>query len=357
MLSWSLCLFLQVVAAIEWGPNPIINDQPDLADPCVMEFNGTLYLYPTSNQASYEVYTRSLTDPGATNWTRAGVVFKSDMFCPFALAPGVGNHSLVWAPHVMHDSASGKFYLYYTVCMSVGVAVSDSPLGPFKKVRTLVNMAIDAYAMRDADGQLYLYYAKLWEPVPLLFSKDHYAESIYGRRLLSPTELASEAAVHLIHPDQEWWEFNKSMTGPLARFLTGINEGPWVTKHGSTYYLTYSGAAANSEFYRIGYATSTHPLGPFVKASQGLNPIIRPADPSPMGIYGPGHHSVWRDSSTGRSWAIYHIQKSTATGWGRMLCVDELFMDESTGAITVNVSLGQRSSSGKNAPRQSNVLV
>jgi len=336
-----LLSMFSIVAAIDWGPNPIISDQVDLADPCVLEFNGTLYLYPTSNQGNYEVYTRAISSQSPT-WTKAGVVFESDVFCPFALVPGVGNSntSLVWAPHVMHDSVSNKFYLYYTVCLSVGVAVADSPMGPFVDQGTLVDLAIDAFAMRDDDGQLFLYYAKLWEPIPLLFKKEHYSESIYGRRLLSPTELAPEPAVHLIHPDQEWWEFNTSETGvfSLARFLEGINEGPWVTKHEEVYYLTYSGASANSEFYRIGYATSSSPLGPFTKGPRKFNPIIRPADPSAIGVFGPGHHSVWRDASTGRSWAIYHRQKSNATGWGRELCVDELLIDKATGSMTINVS-------------------
>lgn len=225
--------------------------------------------------------------------------------------------------------------------MSVGVAVADSPLGPFVSQRTLVELAIDAFAMRDDDGQLFLYYAKMWEPFPLLFKKHHYAESIYGQRLLSPTELAPEPAVHLVHPDQEWWEFNSTNgLGLFSRFLVGVNEGPWVTKHGDVYYLTYSGAAANSEFYRIGFATSHSPLGPFTKGPRNLNPIIRPADPSAIGVFGPGHHSVWRDASTGRSWAIYHRQRTNGTGWGRVLCVDELLIDEVTGAMTINVSPG-----------------
>jgi GH43 family beta-xylosidase len=338
------CLVIAVsgVAAIEWGSNPIIDDQVDLADPSVVEFDGKLYAYPTSNQAQYEVYVRNISSE-SPGWTKGGAVFDGGMICPYSWVPGVGNHSLTWAPHVMHDEPSGKFYLYYTVCMTVGVAVSDSPMGPFQKVRDLVHLAIDAYTMRDDDGQLYLYYAKMWNLDGML-SKDHYAESVYGRRLKSPTELASDPAVELIRPDQQWWEFNSSNgLGPFARFLVGINEGPWVLKHKDTYYMTYSGAAANSEFYRLGFATSDSPLGPFTKGDESSNPIIRPRNPSTIGVYGPGHHSVWRDSSTGRYWAIYHRQKTNGTGWGRELCVDELVFDDATGDVTLAVTPSDRS--------------
>jgi len=339
-----LAIVSTCVSAIEWGSNPIIDDQVDLADPAVLEFDGKLYAYPTSNQAQYEVYVRDITAQ-SPHWTHGGVVFESNQICPFAWVPGVGNHSLTWAPHVMHDEQSGKFYLYYTVCMTVGVAVADSPMGPFQKVRDLVHQAIDAYAMRDDDGQFYLYYAKMWN-LDGMFAKDHYAESVYGQRLASPTDLADESAVELIRPDQQWWEFNSSMTGPFARFLVGINEGPWVLKHNNRYYLTYSGAAANSEFYRLGYATSDNPLGPFTKGDESSNPIIQPRNPASIGVYGPGHHAVWRDSSTGRYWAIYHRQRGTGTGWGRELCVDELVFDDASGAVTLEVTPGKRSTTG-----------
>ena len=50
-----LLLLLLLVTPAAAGVNPIISDQVDLADPSVLEHNGTLYLYPTSNQANFEV--------------------------------------------------------------------------------------------------------------------------------------------------------------------------------------------------------------------------------------------------------------------------------------------------------------
>merc|ERR1712048_990750 len=143
--------------------------------------------------------------------------------------------------------------------------------------------------------------------------------------------------------DQHWWEFNSSMTGPFATFLVGINEGPWVMKHKGLYYLTYSCAAANSEFYRLGYATSSSPLGPFTKGTQEKNPIFRPRNPATIGVYGPGHHSVWHDASSDRYWAIYHRQRSNGTGWGRELCVDELIFDDD-GSVSIRITPGVRES-------------
>ena len=58
----------------------------------------------------------------------------------------------------------------------------------------------------------------------------------------------------MIRPTEEWEKRSGEVT-----------EGPFMLKHKSTYYLTYSGTGADSPNYGIGYATSKSAAGPFVK--------------------------------------------------------------------------------------------
>ena len=140
--------------------------------------------------------------------------------CPISWIPGAGKNSLTWAPHIMHDTGplgTGLFYLYYSRCLCVGVAVSSSPLGPFEDKGVLEYLAIDAFAFRDEpSGQLYLYYGKLLQPRAMLFEGTF--ESIYGVKMRSPTEVDRDhTPVQVLKPDQRWWEFNTSSDGGMGR--------------------------------------------------------------------------------------------------------------------------------------------
>ena len=54
------------------------------------------------------------------------------------------------------------------------------------------------------------------------------------------------------------------------------------------------------------------------------NPISVPQKPEEVGVYGPGHHAVWSDASTGKFWVWYHQKDTLDNGWNRRICVDEL---------------------------------
>ena len=121
-----LCAFLSLVLTAR-AVNPIISDQSDWADPCVMEHNNTLYLYPTGDQTQYEVFTFDLKQKmhpsKSEGWVRGPTVFKpsakKSSSCLVSRIPGLGNGSLVWAPHVIYHSDSAKFIMYYSICLEV----------------------------------------------------------------------------------------------------------------------------------------------------------------------------------------------------------------------------------------------
>jgi len=275
------------------GHNPVI-DKMDLADPDIILYDGLYYLYATDEAGGavgYDVYVSG----DLVHWRQGPRVFSD---------PGPD----VWAPEVYHDPDTALFYLYYTANMRIGVAVADSPLGPFVDQGILLEDAIDANLFRDDDGKLYLYYS--------------YAPPVYVRwltgslrvqRMASPLETDGDP-VDILY--SETWE----------RFLgiVGIIEGPWMLKRNGTYYLMYSGNATSSVDYAIGYATAADPLGPFTKYPG--NPILHKGG----GILGPGHNSVV-EAPDGGLVIAYHQKSTPRFLWwrfgDRVVCVDPMGFD------------------------------
>jgi beta-xylosidase len=75
-------------------------------------------------------------------------------------------------------------------------------------------------------------------------------------------------------------------------------EGPYVIRHGSLYYLFYSGNDWSGN-YAMGYATSRSPLGPFAKCS--CNPVLR----GTKEILGPGGGSIVQGPDNA-DWLVFH---------------------------------------------------
>jgi xylan 1,4-beta-xylosidase len=278
--------------------NPILADG-SLADPDVILVDGTYYLYPTSHGAGYDVWTST----DLVSWKPRGSVFKAA-------------HGGAWAPDVFHNKrGDGKFYLYYTDSeptgpqhgpfnKQIGVAVSDSPTGPFQDKNVLATGSIDAHLFQDDDGRMVLYYVEIANGF-----------KIFGQRMSDPLTKEGEP-VELIHPTEPW------------EMISGhVTEGPFMLKHDGTYYLMYSGTGADSPNYGIGYATSKSPLGPFTKSAD--NPIVHrsEAGTSPA-VFGPGHHCVVTGPD-GKLWMIYHQKYDDGTNYRRFLALDPIWFDDS----------------------------
>lgn len=261
--------------------NPVIAG--NLADPAVIRHDGVYYLYATGD-VDGDNGTRVFTSTNLVDWERGPVVFR----------PGQPH---VWAPDVWRDPASGRFYLYYTVNQTVGVAEAGGPQGPFRVVRKFFDQAIDAHLFRDDDGALYLYYVQL----P--------GFRISVQPMASPTLPQGKPRV-ILQPESDW-----------EKRAGHVTEGPWMIKHRGRYYLLYSGSGADTPDYAVGYAVADHPLGPFKRAPH--NPIIQRGE----GLYGPGHGCAVQDAD-GRWWHIYHQKRTARIEWSRFICIDPLWFDE-----------------------------
>ncbi|HOX55367.1 MAG TPA: glycoside hydrolase family 43 protein [Candidatus Paceibacterota bacterium] len=282
--------------------NPLLPERV-IADPFILRLDGTYYLYGTTDGRGYEVFVST----NLVDWESKGRAFTD---------PRGG----AWAPEVFHhERGDGKFYLYYTDNLpgeqrgplekQVGVAVADSPLGPFTDKAALASHSIDAHLFQDDDGSLYLYYVDLSGGFKILVQP-----------MADPLTKRGEPKV-LIRPEQDWEKANGEVT-----------EGPFILKRQGTYYLTYSGSGADTPDYAIGYATSQSPSGPFVRYAG--NPIARRGG----SVIGPGHHCVV-EGPDGKLWLVYHQKWNAERGWRRFLALDPIWFDEQ-GVLHTKLSRG-----------------
>ena len=123
---------------VEYSGNPLF-DSPLTADPAVMVYNDTLYLFAGSDEAEpgqngfvmHKWYIFSTAD--MVHWTNHGVKLQLEDFAwashnAFA-GHCVENHGKFWwyVPMVVKDST-----LRVHEGFGIGVAVADHPLGPYK---------------------------------------------------------------------------------------------------------------------------------------------------------------------------------------------------------------------------------
>lgn len=256
-----------------WTVKAVVMNSPVLpgynADPNIVRFGDTYWIYATTDGfdgwSSTTFKTWSSTD--LVHWTEHPVVL--DLGPDVTWADG-----RAWAPAAIEKN--GKYYVYFCADAKIGVAVADSPTGPFRDAigKPLVaanpdgGQAIDPAVFTDDDGQSYLYWGN-------------------GNAYVVPLN----ADMTSFDPAKV-----KRLTG-----LTGFREGLFVHKRQGTYYLSWSIDDTRSENYRVGYATMTSPLG----AGLVNRGEILTKDPS-LGILGTGHHSVVQVPGTDDWYIAYH---------------------------------------------------
>lgn len=268
-----------------------------VADPSVIyvdegDEQGYFYLYGTTSELGASgVYSWKSSD--LNHWQVMGPAF-----IPNRNAWSIRD---IWAPEVIYKD--GQYWMYYTgsneynnLQKGMSVAVSDYPNGPFKEYTGMDALgntvdhtnqllefpwpAIDVSPFIDNNGDLYLYLAK---------DQIDGQSTIWGVKMLdsvtpdmSTLKQLTEVGKDRIDGDEtRAWE--KQTSG-----LNGWNEGPFVYEKDGTYYLTYSANPFWTREYAVGYATSSEPLGDFVKPEDNR---ILGVDPFWDHMSGTGHHS------------------------------------------------------------------
>ncbi|MCS5724112.1 family 43 glycosylhydrolase, partial [Herbiconiux sp. CPCC 203407] len=298
--------------AVVWTLTAIEMKTPSLpglyADPNIAAFGDTYYIYATSDGypgwGGKEFYVWS--SKNLVDWERSDEPFLTLDGANGDVPWATGN---AWAPTITEKG--GKYYFYFSGHnpsvdrKTIGVAVADSPTGPFTAETSAMilnneavtsGQAIDPAAFTDpATGKSYLFWGN-GAPV--------YAE-------LSDDMLSIKQ------------ETLKRMEG-----ITDYREGSFVNYRDGLYHLTYSIDDTGSENYRVGYATATSVDGPWTYRG-----VLLQKDPS-QGILGTGHNSLLNVPGTDDWYIAYHrFQIPGGDGQHRETTIDELTFDPETGLM------------------------
>ncbi|MDE5997311.1 MAG: family 43 glycosylhydrolase, partial [Muribaculaceae bacterium] len=155
----SLSLLLATASAV--ADNPCVQTNYT-TDPAPMVHGDRLYVYTGHDEKGADFFWmqewRVYSTDDMVNWTDHG--------SPLAIEDFSWGDDRAWAPQCVERN--GKFYFYVplhsklTGAMAIGVAVGDSPTGPFKDAigKPLADGSwdfIDPTCFIDDDGQAYLY--------------------------------------------------------------------------------------------------------------------------------------------------------------------------------------------------------
>jgi arabinoxylan arabinofuranohydrolase len=234
LILMAIVLTMVFESAVCLADNPIVQTIYT-ADPAPLVYDGTCYVYTSHDEDNIvnNFYTmndwRCYSTKDMVNWTDHGSPLS---YNTFSWAQGDA-----WACQVV--PANGKFYLYAPMtrknsggARTIGVAVSDSPTGPFVDALGKPLIAnngaedIDPTVFIDDDGQAYLY----WGNGNLYYVK------------LNKDMISYSGGINKMKP-------------------TNFVEGPWFYKRNNLYYMVYAGMGSGNEDIR--YATSSSPTGPW----------------------------------------------------------------------------------------------
>ncbi len=270
------------------------------ADPEGVIFGDAYWIYPTYS-APYDEQTffDCFSSQDLVTWTKHERVLTADDV-PWA-------RRAMWAPSVVEKG--GKYYFFFgandiqndDAVGGIGVAVADSPAGPFKDYlgKPLVDkfhngaQPIDQFVFQDADGAYYLIYG--------------------GWRHCNIARLNNDLTGFTPHDD-----------GTIFREITpeGYVEGPFMFIRDGKYYFMWSEGGWTGPNYSVAYAIADSPFGPFERIAKVLKQ-------DPQIATGAGHHSVLHVPGTDGYYAVYHRRpRGERDGNSRVTCIDRMEFDD-----------------------------
>lgn len=311
-------------------------------------FDGRAYIYGSHDFAGGEKYcmgdyvTWSAPVDDLSEWRYEGVIYKRTQ------DPSNAENRLdLWAPDVVRG-VDGKYYMYY--CFSfypeIGVAVSNSPAGPFNfyghvKYSDSVlggkalqeDFPFDPGVLVDEDGRVFLYYgfspAQKLTPPPkeaLIGSgmTEEEAETELAR--MSNAVFSKGAMVVELESDM------LTMKGKPELFIPGglIADGTTFEGHGffeaasmrkinNTYYFIYSSQLS----HELCYAASQYPDHDFTYGGTIVSngDIGYYGNQSPKGMMGNNHGSIMEID---KKWYVFYHRQTHGTESSRQGCAEQL---------------------------------
>ena len=304
------------------------------ADPSAHVFNGRIYIYPShdidagdafddlgSHFAMEDYHVLSMDHPGATVTDHGVALQVKDI--PWAAQQ-------LWAPDAAEKD--GRYYLFFPAkdhagVFRIGVAVSNSPAGPFIPEPQPIpgSYSIDPAVFRDKKGEYYMYFGGIWggqlqrwrtgqfngeqpeSPVAFLPDAGEPALCPQVARLTDDLLAFAEKPKDLLILDDQGRPLLQGDTD--RRFF----EASWMHEHGGRYYFSWS----TGDTHYLCYATGDNPYGPFTYAGRILEPVVGWTS----------HHSI---CAFGGKWWLFYHDSSLSKGITHLRCIKmtELVHDE-----------------------------
>ena len=305
------------------------------ADPEVLYSNKTkqYYIYSTTDGTpgwgGHDFSVFSSTD--LINWKDEGKMLdvKGDQ-----VKWATGN---AWAPcieEVKQKDGSYKYYFYYSAHnpksnrKEIGVAVSDSPTGPF--VDSGAPIITDADRPAEARGGQAIDVDVFTDPK----TGKHYL--YWGNGFMAGAELNDD----MLSVKKETITHLTPKGGTLQTWA--FREGAYVFFRKGTYYFLWSVDDTGSPNYHVCYGTAKSPLGPItINEDNYLVIKQKPEDK----IYGPAHNSILQIPGKDEWYIVYHrinknfIDRHFSPGIHREVCIDKLTFDKKGNIIPVTPTL------------------
>jgi len=282
------------------------------ADPSAHVFNNKIYIYP-SHDIDAGV---SFNDNGDHFGMKDYHVISMDHISAKAIDNGVALHvddvpwaeKQMWAPDAAYKN--GKYYLFFPAknkkgIFQIGVAISDSPTGPFSAEPMPIkgSYSIDPAVYEDEDGSFYIYFGGIWGGQLQNYRNNGYNENY---ELPKPDEpalgpIVAKLTDNMLQFAEEPKEI-KILDEKGNSLLEGDNdrrffEASWMHKYNGKYYFSYS----TGDTHFICYAIGDNPYGPFTYQGRILNPVIGWTS----------HHSICKVEG---KWYLFYHDSSLSKG-------------------------------------------
>ena len=315
------------------------------ADPCVIkvtegEYKDWFFLYGTTDTTSCTAYA-CWKSKDLTNWQSVSICYS-----PESSSWGLAS---LWAPGVIYDPSDGKYYLFYSAENSasgyyktkyLGMAVSDSPAGPFVQYTgvngngdniTLADPIFDIRKAKDApffqtdyakETDSYKKNTSFIDACPFIASDgSKYLYMCRSRNAHSSNIISVVKMTDWATPDyntyKELTTLDRTTLGGTVqpeRSETKINEAPYMTERNGKYYFTFSINATTDPEYAVMQAVGDSPMGPFTKVQESEGGLVIGIDYMNNEwdhVLCCGSHAFVMDGD--EMWIVYHQDRNRAS--------------------------------------------
>ena len=293
----------------------IITDIIKIGDPQILFYEGKYYCYATNCDHFSTGFSVWVSDD-LQNWSEEIPCFNAIEYW---------GKSHFWAPEVVYHN--GKFVMHYTAMsreldsLRMGVAVSDSPTGPFKDalgkpIFDLGYATIDGSVLICDEGNFFYYSRDCSENIV----NGVKTSQLYCVRLND--DLTQAVGEHVLV---------STPTEPFEKKSLDIeilwNEGPCVVRIGGKYVMNYSANCYATNDYAICVSVSDSPMGPFKKSVN--NPVLSCRED----LFGSGHNAFFKGKD-GELYTSFHIQTNPQSPSGdRRVVIGKVTFGENSGDI------------------------